>query len=51
MRPSVLGLDFDFFVLRMAAAARTELLDRELLGLTLLVLRGRIVTPFATVTL
>src|SRR5258708_17294979 len=45
------GLNLDFFMLRMAAAARTKLLDRELLGLPLLVLRGRIVAPFAAVAL
>jgi hypothetical protein len=35
---------------RMSTAARTELLDRELVGLALLVLAGRVVSPFAAVT-
>jgi hypothetical protein len=34
---------------RMDTAAWTELLDRELLGLPLLVLAGGVITPFATV--
>jgi hypothetical protein len=34
---------------RMAAAARTELLDRELFGLPLLVLAGGVITPLATI--
>jgi hypothetical protein len=34
----------------MRAAAWAEFLDRELFGLPLLVLGGRIVAPFATIT-
>jgi hypothetical protein len=42
-------LDFAFFMLRMAAAARTELLDHELLGLPLLVLAGGVIAPLTAV--
>ena len=36
-------------MLRVAAARRTELLDRELLGLLLLVLAGGVIAPLAPV--
>jgi hypothetical protein len=42
-------LDFAFFMLRMAPAARTELLDHELLGLPLLVLAGGVIAPLTAV--
>jgi hypothetical protein len=35
----------------MAAAARTEFLNREFVGLTLFVFTGRVVAPLATVAL
>jgi hypothetical protein len=34
---------------RMASAAWTELLDRELFGLPLLILAGGVITPLASV--
>ena len=42
-------LDLGLFMFRMASAARTELLDRELFGLPLLVLAGGVITPLASV--
>jgi hypothetical protein len=40
--------DLGFLVNRMTPAARTELLDRKLLGLALLVLAGGVIAPLAT---
>jgi hypothetical protein len=43
------ALDLGLTMKRMRPTARTELLDREFLGLTLLVLGGRVIAPLASV--
>jgi hypothetical protein len=42
--------NFTFFVYGVRAASRTELFDRKLVGLRLLVLGGRVVARFAGLT-
>jgi hypothetical protein len=42
-------LNLGLFMFRMAPATRTELLDRELFGLPLLVLAGGVIAPLASV--